>query len=83
MIRGSIYKHPKQRTHDFNESYIPSLVHKFSREKKDILIMDDFNINLLNYNNNKDTTTFLDAIFSNSFHPSSLCLPGLQTLQKL
>ena len=42
---------------------------KFSREKKDILIMDDFSINLLNYNNDKDTTTFLDTMFSNS------CLP--------
>ena len=42
---------------------------KFSREKKDILIMDDFSINLLNYNNDKDTTTFLDTMFSNSFSP--------------
>ena len=83
MIRGSIYKHPKQGIHEFNENNRLSLIDKLSREKKDILIMDDFNINLLNYNNNKDTTTFLDTIFSNSFHPSSLCLPGLQTLQKL
>ena len=42
---------------------------KLSREKKDILIMDDFSINLLNYNNDKDTTTFLDTMFSNSFSP--------------
>ena len=31
--------------------------------------MGDFNINLLNYNNDKDTTTFLDTIVSNSFSP--------------
>ena len=42
---------------------------KLSGEKKDILIMGDFNINLLNYHNDKDTTTFLDAMFSNSFSP--------------
>ena len=42
---------------------------KLSREKKDILIMGDFNINLLNYHNDKDTTTFLDTMFSNSFSP--------------
>ena len=59
MVIGCIYKHPKQGTHDF----------KLSREKKDILIMGDFNINLLNFNNNKDTTTFLDTMFSNSFSP--------------
>ena len=28
---------------------------KLSREKKDVLIIGDFNINLLNYNNDKDT----------------------------
>ena len=31
--------------------------------------MGDFNINLLNYNNDKDTTAFLDTMFSNSFSP--------------
>ena len=60
MIIGCIYKHPKQGTHDFNENYILPLMDKLSREKKDI--MGDFNINLLNYNNDKDTTTFLDTI---------------------
>ena len=42
---------------------------KLSREKKDIPIMGDFIINLLNCNNDKDTTTFLDTMFSNSFSP--------------
>ena len=84
MIIGCIYKHPKQGTHDFNENYILPLMDKLPREKKDILIMGDFNINLLNYkkktliekktkkknyNNDKDTTTFLDTMFSNSFSP--------------
>ena len=69
MIIGCIYKRPKQGTHDFNENYILPLMDKLSREKKDILIMGDFNINLLNYNNDKDTITFLDTMFSNSFSP--------------
>ena len=45
------------------------LLGNLSREKKDILIMGDFNINLLLYNNDKDTTAFLDTMFSNSFSP--------------
>ena len=69
MIIGCIYKHPKQGTHDFNENYILPLMDKLSREKKDILIRGDFSINLLNCKNDKDTTTFLDTIFSNSFPP--------------
>ena len=31
--------------------------------------MGDFNINLLNCNNDKDTTTFLDTMFSNFCSP--------------
>ena len=58
MIIGCIYKHPKQRTHDFNENYILRLMDKLSREKKGILIMGDFNINLLKYNNDTDNTTY-------------------------
>ena len=69
MIIGCIYKHPKQRAHDFNENYVLPLMDKLSREKKDILIMGDFNINLLIYSIDKDTTTFLDTMFSNSFSP--------------
>ena len=69
MIIECIYKHPKQGTHDFNENYILPLMDKLSREKKDILIMGDLNINILNNNNDKDTTTFLDTMSSNSFSP--------------
>ena len=83
MIIGCIYKHPKQGTHHFDENYILPLMHKLSREKKNILIMGDFNINLLNYNNDNDTTTFLDAIFPNSFLPLITLLPGLEILHKL
>ena len=68
MIIGCIFKQ-KQGTCGFNENYILPLMDKLSREKKDILIMGGFNINLLNYNNDKDTTTFLDTMSSNSFSP--------------
>ena len=66
MILGCIYKHPKKETHNFNGNYILPLKDTLSREKKDILTMGDFNIN---YSNDKDTTTFLDTMFSNSFSP--------------
>ena len=58
MVIACIYKHPKQGPHDFNGNYILPLMGKLSREKKDILIICDFNINLLNYNNDKDTMLF-------------------------
>ena len=45
--------------------------------------MGNFNINLLNYNNAEDTTTFLDTMLSNSFSPFITLLTRLETLQKL
>ena len=83
MIIGCIYKHPKQGTPHFDKNYILPITHKLSREMKNVLIMGDFNINLLNYNNDNDTTTFLDTIFSNSFSLLITLLPGLETLHKL
>ena len=44
--------------------------------------MGDFNINLLNYNNDEDTTTFLDTIVSNSFSPIMTLPTRVGTLQK-
>ena len=56
---------------------------KLSRQKKDILTMGDFSINLLNWNNDKNATASLGTMFSNRFHPSSLYLLGFEILQKL
>ena len=42
MIIECIHKHPKQGTHDFNKN-LP-LIDKFSRERKNIQVMGDFNV---------------------------------------
>ena len=47
---------------------------KLPREKKDIVIISHFNINLPNYNGDKYTTTFLDAMFSKFFSPCIIML---------
>ena len=45
-------------------------------ENKDIMIMGNFNINLINYNDDKNTGNFLDTMFSQS-------LPYIATPTKL
>ena len=45
-----------------------SLLEKLSNENKQILIMGDFNINLLNYDD-KNTANFLDTMFTYSYLP--------------
>ena len=42
---------------------------KLSNENKDIMIMLNFNVNLINSNNDKNTSNFLDAMLSHSFLP--------------
>ena len=41
-----------------------------SCEKKEIILMGDFNINLLNYDSDKDTTNFVDTMYALSFYPT-------------
>ena len=60
MMAGCIYKHPKQTMSDFLNNHLLSVLEKLSHENKQILIMGDFIINLLNYD--KNTSNFLDKI---------------------
>ena len=69
MIIGCVYNHPKHEVSDLTNNYIMSLLDKLSNENKDIMIMGDFNINLINYNDDKNTGNFLDTMFSQSFLP--------------
>ena len=57
------------------------LLDKLSNENKDIMIKGDFNVNLINLNDSKTPSSFLDAIFSCSFLP--LLPPQLKSLEIL
>ena len=63
----SISKHPKHEVSDTNNCITP-LLDNLSNENKDIMIMGDFNINILNYND-KNGGNFLAILFSQSFLP--------------
>ena len=56
---------------DFN-SLINQLLDKISKEQKQIFLLGDFNINLLNYNEHQPTNEFLDSLASNSIIPYTL-----------
>ena len=67
-VAGCIYKHPKQAIPDFLDNHLLPLLQKLSHEIKQILLIADFNINLLNYDD-KNTANFLDTMFSYSYLP--------------
>ena len=45
----------------FIEIYFSELLQKFSKEDKTIMLMGDFNIDLLKYDHNTDSDSFLDS----------------------
>ena len=69
IIVGTMHKHPSLDLTDFNSNYLNNLLEKVSKEQNSIFLLDDFNINLLNYNVHNPTNGFLDSLSSNSFLP--------------
>ena len=70
VIIGCIYRHPNMQLSKFNECFLSELSTKLSKErKKEILLLGDFNIDLLKSHENRDSLNVLDIMFSNSFMP--------------
>ena len=68
-IIGCVYRHPCMSVSEFNDTYLNSLLNKLSLENKSLIIMGDFNINLLNSDSDNDISDFLDQMLSNSLTP--------------
>ena len=64
-----IYKHPNLSVADFNEGYLQHLLDKLSYERKNIIVLGDFNIDLLHYETDYQTRNFLDKMYSDSLAP--------------
>ena len=70
MIIGCLYRHPSMNPTEFNEDYLTKLSEKLIKENKDILLMGDFNFDLLKSESNKDTSLFLDLIYNTNLFPT-------------
>ena len=46
------------------------LLEKLSHEKKEIILMGDFNTNILNCDSDKDTADFADTIYTSLLYPT-------------
>ena len=58
-------------TAEFNDDYFSKLLEHLNKkkQKKNITLMGDFNINLLHYDKNNDTNNFLNLVYSASLIP--------------
>ena len=54
---------------EFLENYLNDLIEKLTREKKNIIIMGDFNFNLMNNDTDETTNEFLETMTSGSLVP--------------
>ena len=54
---------------DFKNNYLSEIFEIVSKGRKQVFLLGDFNINLLNYNDHQPTNDSLDSLASNSFIP--------------
>ena len=60
---------PKFPIKGFLNDYLQLLLIKLSFEKEEVISMGKFNINLLNCNTDKDTSDYIDTLYSHLFYP--------------
>ena len=53
----------------FNHEYLTDILTKIKNENENIILMGDFNINLINYYKSKGTHQFLEQLFNHNFTP--------------
>ena len=70
LIVGCMYHQPCTELSEFNNDFFTYLCEKLLREKnKDVVLIDDFNVDLLKYEDDANTADFLDKIYSTSLIP--------------
>ena len=70
IIVGCINRHPCIDLSKFDNDYLNSLSEKFLCEKnKHIILMGDFNVDLLKYTTDTTTAQFLHQMYSSSLLP--------------
>ena len=70
IIVGSIYKHPSLALDVFNSDFLEPLLLKIGKENKQILLLGDFNINLLHTSSDSKILSFLNNLGSHLILPN-------------
>lgn len=72
LILGCVYRHPNMNANDFNRNFLPNILTKTQRERKNFMLTGDFNFNLLNNHNHSETSEFIEQMFSHNLIPRIL-----------
>ena len=68
ILIGVFYRHPSKSNHIFQEKFKQTLK-KINKEKKKIMICGDFNLNLINFDNDKQVSSFLSSLLQYNLQP--------------
>ena len=71
LIVGCLYRHPSSpvSVRDFTSEHMEPILSKISKEKKEIALMGDFNIDLLKTSSNNSAGEFFNNLSSHFFTP--------------
>ena len=70
IIIGCIYRHPCMHPKEFNHLTERLLTERLTKENnKEVILMGDFNIDLIKSNSNANASEFLDVIYSSNLLP--------------
>ena len=67
-IVGVMYRHPSRNNQLFQVK-LKQVLKQLNKEKKKTILCGDFNLNLLNYENDKQVSSFLSCMLQSDFHP--------------
>ena len=70
IIIGCIYRHPSMTISNFNTNFLQPLLHKVSKENKRVILLGDFNVDLLNHDSDSAVSEFIDNLSSASLLPT-------------
>ena len=70
IIIGCFCRHPCMHLKEFNDLFLKSLTERLTKENnKEVILMGDFNIDLIKSNSNANASEFLDVIYSSNLLP--------------
>ena len=70
IIIGCLYKHPTMSVKEFNLSVMGPVLDLINKEGKRLVLLGDFNINLLDYQENSEVKNFIDILQSHLIFPT-------------
>ena len=70
VINGCIYRHPRMYPKEFNDLFLKSLRERLTKENnKEVILLGDFNIDLIKSNLNANASEFFDVIYTSNLLP--------------